>query len=119
MPVPCDPKTPTGRAWWLCTTPWPKLEPSPVVLLNRAVAVGMAQGPAAGLAAIEALEDHAALQRYPWFYSVRAEWLEQLGHRDRARADWTTAASLTDNEADRALLLRRAREDAGQDGHLP
>ena len=96
-----------------------EVEPSAVVMLNRAVAVGMAQGPAAALAAIEALEDHAALQQYPWFYSVRAEWLERSGDRDRARADWTAAASLTDNEADRALLLRRARKDAGQDGCLP
>ncbi len=90
------------------------LEPSPVVLLNRAVAVGMAQGPAAGLAAIEALDGHAALQAYPWYYSVRAEWLEQLGRVEQARSDWTRAASLTDNEADRALLLRRARADVDQ-----
>ncbi len=95
------------------------VEPSAVVMLNRAVAVGMAHGPAAGLVAIEALEGHAALQRYPWFYSVRAEWLAQLGHRSRALADWTTAAALTDNEADRALLLRRAQENTGQDGHQP
>jgi RNA polymerase sigma factor (sigma-70 family) len=95
------------------------VEPSAVVMLNRAVAVGMAQGPAAGLAAIEALEGHAALQRYPWFFSVRAEWLAQLGHRSRALADWATAAALTDNEADRALLLRRARGDTDLDGREP
>ncbi|QCB48123.1 RNA polymerase sigma factor [Hydrogenophaga sp. PAMC20947] len=91
-----------------------ELEPSPVVLLNRAVALGMAQGPAAGLVAIEVLADHPALQRYPWFYSVRAEWLEQLGKGDRARADWTLAATLTDNEAERSLLNRRARTAAAE-----
>lgn len=90
------------------------IEPSPVVSLNRAVAVGMAQGPVAGLAAIQALDGHAALRRYPWFYSVRAEWLTQLGRLDQARSDWTLAASLTDNEADRALMLRRVRADVGQ-----
>jgi RNA polymerase sigma factor (sigma-70 family) len=88
------------------------LEPSPVVLINRAVAVGMAQGAAAGLEAVQALEGHPALQRYPWFYSVRATWLAQLGRVDQARADWSRAASLTDNEADRALLLRHARTGA-------
>ena len=92
-----------------------ELEPSPVVFLNRAVAVGMAQGPAAGLSAIEALADHPALTRYPWFYSVRAEWLTQLGQRDRALADWTTAAALTDNEAERSLLNRRARASAARE----
>ncbi len=83
--------------------------PSPVVALNRAVAVGMADGPAAGLALVDALRETRALKDYPWLPSVRGDLLVRLGRADEARAEFERAAALTRNERDRALLLERAR----------
>ena len=82
--------------------------PSPVVEINRAVAVSMAEGPAAGLAIIDALGDVPALARYHLLPSVRGDLLFKLGRLDEARAELTRAAALTRNERERALLLGRA-----------
>jgi RNA polymerase sigma-70 factor, ECF subfamily len=82
--------------------------PSPVVELNRAVAVAMAFGPAAGLELIDALADEPALARYPPLPSVRGDLLARLGRREEARAELTRAAELTQNASERRLLLERA-----------
>jgi RNA polymerase sigma factor (sigma-70 family) len=82
--------------------------PSPVVELNRAVAVGMAEGPAAGLALADAVAASAALEGYHLLPSVRGDLLARLGRHGEARAEFQRAAALTRNEAERALLLRRA-----------
>jgi predicted RNA polymerase sigma factor len=82
--------------------------PSPVVALNQAVAVGMAFGPAAGLALVDALADERALAGYHLLPSVRGDLLAKLGRRAEAGAEFARAASLTANAAERALLLARA-----------
>jgi RNA polymerase sigma factor (sigma-70 family) len=82
--------------------------PSPVVELNRAVAVGMAFGPAAGLQIVETLRAEPALNHYHRLPSVRADLLAKLGRLDEARADFERAASLTRNLRERDLLLERA-----------
>jgi predicted RNA polymerase sigma factor len=81
---------------------------SPVVELNRAVAVGMAEGPAAGLALVDALAETGALERYHLLASVRGDLLAKLGRSEEARGEFTKAASLTRNASEQALLLRRA-----------
>ncbi|WP_432167232.1 RNA polymerase sigma factor [Streptomyces sp. bgisy031] len=83
--------------------------PSPVVELNRAVAVSMAEGPAAGLALVDALAGEPALRDYHLLPSVRGDLLERLGRREEARAEFERAASLTRNERERELLLARAQ----------
>ena len=83
--------------------------PSPVVELNRAVAVGMAFGPAAGLEIVDALRDEPAMQSYQWLPSVRADLLAKLGRNDEARAEFERAAALARNARERALLLERAQ----------
>ena len=85
-----------------------ELTPSPVVELNRAVAVSRAYGPAAGLELVEALSDVPALRAYHLLPSVRGDLLAQLGRGTEARAEFERAASLTRNERERALLLNRA-----------
>ncbi|HEV3426893.1 MAG TPA: DUF6596 domain-containing protein, partial [Paraburkholderia sp.] len=85
-----------------------RLDPSPVVRLNRAVAVGMAQGPQAALALVEALSEEAALRQYPWLPAVRGDLLAKLGRHDEARAAFASAAALTQNARDREVLLARA-----------
>ncbi|HZV74667.1 MAG TPA: RNA polymerase sigma factor [Conexibacter sp.] len=85
-----------------------QLTGSPVVELNRAVAVAMAFGPAAGLELVDALADEPALAGYHLLPSVRADLLARLGRRDEAYAEVTRAAGLTGNERERALLLARA-----------
>lgn len=86
-----------------------RVQPSPVVELNRAVAVGMAEGPAAGLALADALLEEGKLQGYHWLPSVRADLLAKLGRRDEARREFERAAGMTANSRERALLLERAR----------
>ena len=86
-----------------------QVQPSPVVELNRAVAVGMAEGPAAGLALADALLEEGKLQGYHWLPSVRADLLAKLGRRDEARREFERAAGMTANSRERALLLERAR----------
>jgi RNA polymerase sigma-70 factor (ECF subfamily) len=84
--------------------------PSPVVALNRAVAVAMAEGPTAGLALVDGLADTPALRDYHLLPAVRADLLLRLGQRDQARAEFERAAALTNNARERDLLLGRARE---------
>lgn len=88
--------------------------PSPIVELNRAVAVGMAFGPADALEIIDAIADEPALKGYHLVPAARADMLEKLGRNDEARGEFERAASLTRNSRERELLLRRARsnEDA-------
>jgi predicted RNA polymerase sigma factor len=81
---------------------------SPIVELNRAVAVSMADGPAAGLAVTDGLLDVAALRRYHLLPSVRGDLLAKLGRSAEARAEFERAAELTSNEAERSHLLARA-----------
>ena len=83
--------------------------PSPVVELNRAVAISMADGPAAGLAAVDALAGAPALRGYHLLPAVRGDLLERLGRGEEARAEFARAAALTRNERERALLLARTR----------
>jgi RNA polymerase sigma factor (sigma-70 family) len=81
---------------------------SPVVELNRAVAVGMASGPTAGLALVDALTSSDALRSYHYLPSVRGHFLEQLGRAAEARAEFRRAATLTKNAQERTVLLERA-----------
>ena len=107
-----------ARARTADETDWPRiaglydelgrLTPSPVVELNRAVAVAMAFGPAAGLELVDALIAEPALKAYHLLPSVRADLLAKLGRRDEARKEFERAASLTRNERERTLLLERA-----------
>jgi len=85
-----------------------ELAPSPVVELNRAVAVGMAFGPAAGLALVDALTAEPSLRTYHFLPSVRGDLLVKLGRSDEARAEFERAAALTQNARERELLLGRA-----------
>ncbi len=82
--------------------------PSPVVDLNRAVAVAMAFGPAAGLELVDALSSEPSLKSYHLVPSVRGDFLRKLDRFDEARAEFERAASLTRNARERALLLERA-----------
>ena len=81
---------------------------SPVVELNRAVAVGMASGPEAGLAVVDALVAGGDLEGYHLLPSVRGDLLDKLGRADEARAEFERAAAMTANQRERALLLERA-----------
>jgi predicted RNA polymerase sigma factor len=85
-----------------------ELTPSPVVELNRAVAVGMASGPRAALEIVNRLGEEPALDGYHLLPSVRADLLERLGCLDEARAEYERAALLTANARQRAALLGRA-----------
>lgn len=86
-----------------------RLTPSPVIELNRAMAVAMAYGPAAGLELVEPLESEPSLRKYHLLPSVRGDLLSKLGRLDEARKEFERAASLTRNERERELLLERAR----------
>ena len=86
------------------------LAPSPIVQLNRAVAVSMAQGPAAGLELLDALLGELALKNYHLLPAVRGDFLTKLGRFAEAREEFTRAASLTENARERDLLLSRARK---------
>jgi RNA polymerase sigma factor (sigma-70 family) len=107
-----------ARARTLEQTDWPRIAalydglaeliPSPVVNLNRAVAIGMAYGPAAGLELVDALLDEPALKAYHLLPSVRGDLLAKLGRFSEARADFERAAALAGNARDRTLMLERA-----------
>lgn len=107
-----------ARAGTPDATDWPRIvalydalaqvSPSPVVELNRAVAVGMAFGPEAALTLVDALADEPALKNYQWLPSVRADLLAKLGRRAEARAEFERAAALARNMRERELLLERA-----------
>ena len=86
------------------------LLPTPVVQLNRAVAVGMARGPQAGLALVDSLTIDPTMQNYHLLPGVRGDLLARLGRYDEARVEFERAASLTGNAAERAFLRRRADE---------
>ena len=108
-----------ARALTADQTDWPRiaalydalaqLTPSPVIDLNRAVARGMAYGPAAGLELVNTLVSEPALENYHLLPSVRGDLLAKLERFHEARAEFERAASLTRNERERALLLERAR----------
>ena len=113
-----------ARATSVEETDWPhivnlygelaEIVPSPVVELNRAVAVAMAAGPAAGLALVDAIASQRSLAGYHLLPSVRGDLLEKLGRCDEARAEYERAASLTRNARERELLLARARRCGAQ-----
>jgi RNA polymerase sigma factor (sigma-70 family) len=87
-----------------------QVAPSPVVELNRAVAVGMAFGPAAGLGIVDALRNEKSLQNYQWLPSVRGDLLAKLGRGEEAVLEFRRAAGLAANARERELLLQRAQE---------
>jgi RNA polymerase sigma factor (sigma-70 family) len=99
-------------------TDWPRivslytelaqLTPSPVIELNRAVAISMAHGPQAGLTLVDALASEPSLARYHLLPSIRADLLYKLGRHPEARTEFERAATLTRNTRERALLLARA-----------
>jgi RNA polymerase sigma factor (sigma-70 family) len=111
----CHARAPTGDE-----TDWKRIAalydalaqvaPSPVVELNRAVAVGMAFGPAAGLEIIDQLQGDKSLRNYQWLPSVRGDLLAKLGRNDEARAEFKRAAELAGNARERELLLARAKD---------
>ena len=100
-------------------TDWPRIvglyatlaavAPSPVVELNRAAAIGMAEGPAAGLAALDRI-DAEALRAYHLLPSARADFLRRLGRRAEAAAEYRAALRLVDNTRERAFLAARLAE---------
>ncbi|MGG3280706.1 RNA polymerase sigma factor [Paenibacillus solani] len=87
-----------------------QVSPSPIVELNRAVALSMAFGPEIGLEIVDVLQSEPALKGYHLLPSVRGDMLFKLGRMDEACAEFKLAASLTDNSKERALLLNRAAE---------
>jgi predicted RNA polymerase sigma factor len=84
------------------------LTPSPVVELNRAVAVGMAFGPAAGLELADDLVSEPSMKSYHLLPAVRADFLAKLGRHEEARSELARAAAMTSNAAERQLLTKRA-----------
>ena len=88
--------------------------PSPIVELNRAVAVGMASGPASGLELVDSLTAEPSLANYHLLPSVRGDFLVKLGQFEEARVEFERAASLTRNGRERELLLERARSCAAR-----
>jgi RNA polymerase sigma-70 factor, ECF subfamily len=115
-----------ARAFRAQETDWPRIaglyavlarrSPSPVVELNRAVAVSMAYGPQAGLDLVDQLTAEPALHAYHLLPSVRGDLLMKLGRADEARAEFERAAALTQNAAERELSAQRARAAADQAG---
>jgi predicted RNA polymerase sigma factor len=89
-----------------------EVTPSPIVELNRAVAVGMAFGPAAGLELVDVLVADGSLNSYHLLPSVRGDLLKKLSRFEEARAEFERAASLTRNAREQDLLLQRAQECA-------
>jgi RNA polymerase sigma-70 factor (ECF subfamily) len=92
-----------------------RLTPSPVVELNRAVALAMAFGPAAGLELVDTLTSEPSLENYHLLPSVRGDLLKKLGRMDEARTEFERAASLTRNTRERELLIGRARACAARE----
>ena len=113
-----------ARARTAGDTEWPRIAalylalgqvaPSPIVELNRAVAVSMAFGPDAGLQIVDQIAREPALQGYHLLPSVRGDFLTKLGRHDEARAEFEKAAGLTRNSRERELLLARAAAAAGR-----
>ncbi|HET7737002.1 MAG TPA: RNA polymerase sigma factor [Tepidiformaceae bacterium] len=96
-----------------------EVAPSPVVELNRAVAIAMAYGPAAGLEIVDRLRDEPALKAYHLLPSVRGDFLVKLGRLDEARDEFERAAGMTENARERELLLQRAASCAALSGPGP
>ncbi|HEY1222337.1 MAG TPA: sigma-70 family RNA polymerase sigma factor [Acidimicrobiales bacterium] len=92
--------------------------PSPVVALNRAVAVGFAQGPLAGLSALDDLSGDPFLAHYTYYESARADFLYRLGQREQAIASYELALHLTDNTVEREFLQRRIAAFAADSAEL-
>jgi RNA polymerase sigma-70 factor (ECF subfamily) len=86
------------------------MTPSPVVELNRAVAVAMVRGPAAGLALIDRIAEGGVLEDYHLLHAARADLLRRLGEREAAAVAYRRARELVGNAAERAFLDRRLRE---------
>ncbi len=106
-------RTPEDTDWRRIVTLYTELvqvAPSPVVELNRAVAVAMASGPAAGLELVDALAAEGSLGNYHLLPSVRGDLLKKLGRLEEARGEFKHAASLTRNARERELLMERARD---------
>jgi RNA polymerase sigma-70 factor (ECF subfamily) len=109
-----------ARAAVAADTEWPRIvavydeliatQPSPVIALNRAVAVSMASGPAAGLALVDAIAASGALADYHLLHSTRGELLRRLGRLEEARVALSRARELATNDVDRRYLDRRLRE---------
>jgi predicted RNA polymerase sigma factor len=109
-------------------TDWPRIvaiydaldevQPSPIVTLNRAVAVSMAYGPAAALEIVDTLRNESRLRDYHLLPSVRGDLLERLGRLEEARAEFSHAASLAQNARERSLLLLRAADCTKEVGSL-
>jgi len=109
-----------ARAATAQDTPWPRIAalyqqlalrtPSPVIELNRAVALSMAFGPAAGLQLVDTLLDEPSMKSYHLLPTVRGDLLFKLGRREEARIEFERAAALTRNTRERELLLARAAE---------
>ncbi len=108
-----------ARAVTAHDTDWPRIAalygelaqvaPSPVVELNRAVAVGMVEGPTAALEIVDRLADNKALRNYQWLPSVRGDLLARLGRTEEACGEFERAAALATNARERELLLERVR----------
>jgi len=90
-----------------------RLNPSPIVSLNRAVAVAMSEGPEVALAAIDALDRSGELSDYHLFYATRADLLRRMGAHEQAAQNYSQALALVSNERERAYLERRLREVGG------
>ena len=86
------------------------IAPSPVVALNRAIAIGQRDGPAQGLAALAAIADRERLARYPFYPAALGELELRRGHREAARARFQAALALARNEAERRFLEKRVRD---------
>lgn len=115
-----------AQAYTYEETDWPRIatlyallaarSPSPVVELNRAVAVSMAEGPGPALEIVDRLATEPALHEYHLLPSVRGDLLRRLGRTEEAREEFVRAAGLTRNERERTLLLARAEEGEGERG---
>ncbi|MEO5686977.1 MAG: RNA polymerase sigma factor [Burkholderiaceae bacterium] len=110
-------RTPEATDWPLIVALYGDLmqcTPSPVVELNRAVAVSMASGPAAALLLVDGLVTDGHLARYHLLHAARGDLLSRLDRNDEARLEFERAAAMTANEREKALLLERAREARGR-----
>jgi predicted RNA polymerase sigma factor len=115
----CHARAETAQADWVSIADlyerFARVTGSPVVEVNRAVALGMAYGPEAGLALLDQLDGLQALSGYHLLPSVRGDLLDKLGRHEEARAEFARAATMTQNEQERRLLLDRASgRSAGQ-----
>jgi predicted RNA polymerase sigma factor len=115
-------RTPEETDWGRITALYgalAQLAPSPVVELNRAVALAMAFGPATGLELVDTLTSEPSLKAYYLLPSVRGDLLAKLGRMDEARREFERAASLTRNRRERTLLLERAGRTKGLERPSP